>query len=288
MNATDSIIDLPEDLGISDGMTLAKKAYLAARYMASHNITSVYKMEELAGISYRQISAARFILRIGTEEEKQRLADGKTNVYSMIKKMHARRRTNGEPVRTVRKAGDALQPSLQLSSKIKSRDQPGPAVKVPQDYASLSAWCRAGLELEIAGNAEEAARAIGMSKHTYRSVRDIIMLADRDDLRPDDAAAVARALKILDETCYVSKAYHLVKPIVQRLWPSRSRRAVDDERRVEPFKNAIIAIAATCERGAGLDVPYLSEKHVEEFTDQLRQAGRHIKQLTDKIRSVRC
>ena len=169
--------------------------------------------------------------------------------------------------------------------KAKSRAHAGPKINKPDDV-SASDHVRRGIEMERGGMAvEDVAEHIGIGVFSYRQARDIILLAERDDLSAADAESAARALAQFDATAQPGRAYELVQPIVERIWGGRGARRFGgtERKRVETFQNAVSVIAEACSRGLQIVIPHLSESEAANAIAELKEAEKQIRQLRARI-----
>jgi hypothetical protein len=170
------------------------------------------------------------------------------------------------------------------------KSNPGPRINIP---AGLSAeeLARKGLQMEADGVPPDlvaSERAIG--RHTYRKMRDILFLADRDDLSENDTKTVDRALRIMNATDQVADAWPLVEPIATKVWGTNVKghsRGRVERNRITQFEHGFGMTLQACETAAGFDVPYLSEQRVRQALDQLEIAVKNLAVLKRRIAEIR-
>lgn len=162
-------------------------------------------------------------------------------------------------------------------------------VKAPENV-SLVDHCRSGLELERSQNLQpgEAAAVIGVAIQSYRQIRSLILLDERDDLLEADAAAVRDALAQIDKTRNVRRYYNRVKPIVERMWGTKREKQSNttSNKRVESFKDAIGILGYACQKALNIELPYMSESDIAASVSELNEARRSISQLMEKVRRL--
>lgn len=166
----------------------------------------------------------------------------------------------------------------------------GARINVPHGFTAED-LCRKGMALEADGvPPDQVSVELGVGVHTYRKMRDIVLLSDRPDLSSKDAATADRALRILNGTDQLSQAWPLVEPIVARIWGNGAKGSTREnvERlRNERFEHAFGLLLQACETVAAFDIPYLSEARVGEACAQLDTATRNLAALKRRISEVR-
>jgi hypothetical protein len=155
---------------------------------------------------------------------------------------------------------------------------------------SISALIRKGIALDANNNSNDVAKTLGIGVLSYRQLRDIVLLSDRDDLSPDDAATVREALREVEETRRPAKVYQRIKPIVERVWKPGSTRApplrkATLKRRADIFVNAIEFIHGACERGPEIEIPqHLDAAQIAQSLELVNHAHAALRQLAKRIK----
>jgi hypothetical protein len=170
------------------------------------------------------------------------------------------------------------------------KSNPGPRINIP---AGLSAeeLARKGLQMEADGVPPDlVANELGIGRNTYRKMRDIVILADRDDLSEKDSQTVDRALRIMNATDQVADAWPLIEPIVTKVWGGNSRghsRGRVESNRITQFEHGFGMTLQACQTAADFDVPYLSEDRVRQALAQLDLAVKNLAVLKRRIAEIR-
>lgn len=199
---------------------------------------------------------------------------------------------NQEPTKaSVRKAIKAIKEGTmegepQVAAPVKGH---GPRINIPEGITA-EAHCRTGMAMEASGLAgDEAASKLGIGRHAYRQMRDIVLLADRGGFSEADTATVARALSLLNETQRVGDPWVMIEAIAAKVWGAgqdSSPRAVREEKRIEQFEHRFGIIMQSCMTGAELDLPYLSVDRAKKAGREINAARRHLSDLLNRIKGV--
>lgn len=170
--------------------------------------------------------------------------------------------------------------------KANGKGNHGAQVNLPKGMTAEE-LCRKGMALEESGHSgDDVARSFGVAASTYRRMRDIVLLNDRNDLRPEDAEIAARALALLNETSMTREPYEMVFPIVERIWGAtrNKRRSQTEAMRLSRFESAIVHVTDTCTMFAReVDVPYLSADQAKEAAGQLKEAEKKLREVRARI-----
>lgn len=179
--------------------------------------------------------------------------------------------------------------------KVRDRDRvlnPAAKVKVPEG-ATLVDHCREGLRIEneTGKSIEEVAVAIGIGRQSYRLVRTIILLSQRDELSNSDTEIIERTFELINKTRNVRTYYKDVKPIIDRVWGGSNRNKTYDDKsakkRIEIFRNAVTIVYDTCERASRLEQPLMPIADLDTTIDELTEARKLIGQITENLRRAR-
>lgn len=174
------------------------------------------------------------------------LADGRAPTRAEV-----RRAVKGEPAQAVNRGGGRI---------------------TTPDGLTPEQWARRGMALEADGrSAEQAAAEINMPIGTYRRIRDMVLLFERDDLRETDAGRVRAALDDLNSNRQVRVAYELVADIAQRIWGGGSRAKMEQSR-LEAFWRACGVLIQSCVAAGEIDIPVLSQDKAKEIDAELGRA----------------
>jgi hypothetical protein len=165
---------------------------------------------------------------------------------------------------------------------------PGPRISVPDGKSPID-WCREAMVLNKSGmRLGEAVKQVGIPIQTFTRIRDIIFLADRNDLEPEQRAIVDEAARLLNDTHRIARPYARVKPILDAFFPAgRHHRGGGKKNdsftiRVEAFDRAIRVLADTC--SAPIAIPRLSKEQIESSIAQLKEARQSLGELITRIK----
>lgn len=220
-------------------------------------------------VGERTVQRAKVVLNDGTQEEIAAVESGKKSVSAAAKVIKERKRRAEKA--DEKKANGTYEPA-------------GARVKVP-DGITIEQWCRSGLALEGGGaTPEAAAKEIGFPVQSYRKTRDIIHLADRDDLSERDSSAVRNALDRVNRSRRVTACHEMVQPIAKRVWGNN--KLINENKRREQFETALTVIGQACSTGADLDIPHLSQERAAELISQLECARKQLGGLISKLKDI--
>jgi hypothetical protein len=166
----------------------------------------------------------------------------------------------------------------------------GVRINLPAGLSAEDA-CRKAMALEETGlSPAEAASTVGIGKGvTYLRMRDVVMLADRDGLSAPDAAVVARARDVMNETAQVGQAWAMVEPVARRVWGGDARggpKRDAERRRLEKFDHAFAMLITVCDSAASMDIPYLSRERAAAAAGEVDAAMDHLRTLGNRIREL--
>jgi len=213
---------------------------------------------KLANTTDRTIRDARVVLVNGTAAEIAKVEAGKLTIKAAAKIARARK------------------PSERVGT--------GPCLAIPAGHASLSAAARAGTELERAGKPlAEVLKASGLTYTSYRMVRDIVLL-EQKDLPDRDKKIVQDALHELDTTRRVSKPAKTVRPIALKVWGLKGHRYKTDKTRIEAVSNSISFAVTSCTALAVIEIPSLGAKQRSELLDTLDEAIESLWEVKRRIK----
>ncbi len=228
-------------------LTTSQRAFIAAkiatwkpggdrqsRHCANlRNGISQQEAATLLNVSRRSLVSAAVVRDHGTDEEKAAVVSGDkkaSDVAYNIKSREARKPSDGSA---------PLVPGARL---------------VPPDGLSVEDWGRKGMALEAEGKrVSVVATVIGINHQSYRNLRDILELSDRDALPAKDAELVRQALSNLNSTRRLKASYEPIKPIGQRVWGA-IRTATSEANRREIFEDAISILVQACETGSQMEI----------------------------------
>lgn len=264
-------------------LTVGQKAMAAEKYATlskgnphqdlNAGIPAIKTTAEIAamiGVNKEALSDAKTIRKNATPEEIRSVANGSAAISTVAKQVRSRR--------------GAVKTATQTAVT-------GCRIIVPKG-SSVSALARRGMALQRDGkNVDAVLEQIGLSRQTYTQVRDMILLAERDDLSEKDVAVVRAALHQIDERRQLGQTWPKVKPIAERVWgkngtrlPTRRQVVASDKRRSKQFDNAISFIANTCDSVLGIEIPSLAMAQASAAVVRLSEAQQALQKLKARIR----
>lgn len=225
---------------------------------------TVPEVAAMAGVNKATVSDARTIQAIGTLEEIGSVVNGSACITAVAKAVRARRN---------------------VKTKFKS---PGYRIKPPEGKSVIDLG-RDGIKIEEGGaNATTAAKQIGVSVQTYVTLRDVLLLSQRDDLSRKDSEAVEHALHEISVERQVVNARAIIAPIALRVWgPRGARLGGADERRAKQFDDAVEFLKHTCENAVDMVIPHIAHGRAEAAIRQLSDAEASLRKLRERIREVK-
>ncbi len=115
----------------------------------------------------------------------------------------------------------------------------------------------------------------------------IVMLSDRADFSPSEAALVQEALSQMNETCRISEPYRKVRSLAERIWGayngSQPKNRKNAQRRQDSFSHAMTIVIDTCIAAPNIDIPYLSDEERANAVKQVDEALTSLRKLKRKI-----
>src|SRR5712691_10560704 len=108
-----------------------------------------------------------------------------------------------------------------------------------------------GMKLESEGLPKAViAKSLGIHRHTYKVVREIYLLSQREDLSDEEKACIFSAISLIDGTKRVAKSYRMVYSIISRIRPSfrRIETTHHQQQKIESLKDSVAALESLCVR----------------------------------------
>lgn len=165
----------------------------------------------------------------------------------------------------------------------------GARINIPEGFTPET-LARKGMEREAKGDVPSAiARDFGIGIQSYRKLCDIVFLSDRNGYTERDAAIVARALAMANETHRVVDAWELISPVATKVWGEGGDtrpRVFREEARIDRFEHVFGIIGQTCASAAEMDVPYLSTDAAKEAIREIKAARQNLQILLNRIEEV--
>lgn len=194
------------------------------------------------------------------------------------------------------KSGASLAPIARRVTKAKSNTPPKPRregvdtreIVKPPDGLTLEAWFRKALALEADGlGPRRASEEIGIPYQSYLRGRDIVILADRSDLRLTDLEIIAAALKDMNQNYRVLSPHEQIANIAAQLWGYRGQRLGGTEaRRLEDFERAFGHLIQAGMSADQIEIPYLSDDRAKQAVKEITEAMSHMRALKTKLEEL--
>ena len=222
---------------------------------------------KVANVSPRQIERAKNIIQFGTSKHVEDIETGKRAIWEVDKEVRNKRIEDG---------------SLVVKTYLNSR---GGRLKPPAGLTILQ-WVKQGIAMENDGvRAEEAAKKIGLNIGTYRRVRDLAMLSERDDLTPHDAKLLKQVIEEMETLKQVREtSYQTIRPIVDRVWGQAERGSKVENHKVEAFEHAVNVIHYSAM--AKVELPQISADKARMIIEELVEAIDNINTLINRIKET--
>lgn len=233
------------------------------------------------GLTHKDIHEARTIRNaedadpgIVERTVNEALANGEEPTKAKVRKAVAQ--ANG-------KEGD-----MEVAAATEAKPIVGPRLTIPEGETPEQV-CRRGMALEADGaSTEDAAKSIGIGLHSYRQMRDIVVLADRAELSPRDKATAADALRQMNETYRAAHAWPLIESIVVRIWGVRvgKDRTTAEANRIESFERALGILIQACTTTEEIELPYLTITRAKEVARQIGIARGALQRFAQRIKEI--
>src|SRR6185369_13941917 len=122
----------------------------------------------------------------------------------------------------------------------------------------------------------------GLSTSTYTTLRDALLLGQRDDLSRKDYETVHGALQEIEAERQVINARATIAPIALRVWgPRGARLGGADEKRAKQFDDAVEFLKHTCENAVDMVIPHIAHSRAEAAIKQLADAEASLRKLRE-------
>lgn len=181
------------------------------------------------------------------------------------------------------------EPALEEPAKTAASRKNGIAMYLPEGKGIVE-LCRHGLELEAKGEmtVEQIAAELGLASNAYRISRQIVLLADNEDLSASDKALAAKAVSHLVETRQWATAWEMAEPLATKVWGEgrRDNLRLIAERRNEQFERSFGILLQTCMTTDEVDLPYLTADRVAKALRQIGQARGALQRFADRIKDI--
>lgn len=227
----------------------------------------------MVGVSRDTVKNGKTVLMQGTPEEIEAVKAGAVAVGTLAKDIR-----RGVP------------PEQRGKNKPKSHRNTWTQVAIPEGM-TLEDHARNGLRLQAEGKtADEIRKALGVGNSTWIAMRNVVLIADREDLSERERKIAQTALAEMNATGQTAAAHEMVAPIVRRIWgDSDSRRTKPDraeELRVEAFERAYGVIVHACMGASLIEVPHLSKERATELAAELQSAIGSVRALRQRILEI--
>lgn len=223
------------------------------------NSPTLQEAAEMLNIHRSTVSEAKVVLKEGTPEEIAAVDSGEVAASTTAKKIRQRTQTEGA----------------------------GGRVRCPKGM-TLEGLARQGLEHEEGGaSVEDIVRNFHVNTNSYRMMRDIVLLSDRDDLSEEDADVVAQALKDMNATQRVTMPHQTVRHIVERIWGTKGHRKDKTiARRSEDFERAFGHVIQVGMDADKIEIPHIDEDRAKRAIRDLNKALRNMRALRTKLEEL--
>lgn len=225
----------------------------------------------LMGVSPPTIKRGKMVLKYGTPEEVKAVERGEAAVATVAKNALLR----AQKMQT-KAADDSKSAAPRGHTKVRLKDG-----------LTMEAVCRQGLAMEAGGaSSENAADRLGLNRSSYSKMRDVVMLADRQDLLARDTELARRALRTMNESQQVVGAWELIGPLAAKLWGHRkgTTRAGLESFRLEAFERSFGALIQACSMAGEIEFPYLKAERAALAIEELTKAEKALRELRNRIK----
>jgi ParB/RepB/Spo0J family partition protein len=145
--------------------------------------------------------------------------------------------------------------------------------------------------MEFLGDADEAAKAVGISPRAFRRARYALSMVGDDRLTSQQSEAIASAVAMSDEAgTMTDTAWALVEPIVEaRYGPISQRRGARGsieaaaDAHTEGFMRAYTTVIHACMATPDIRVPLLHREDRERIKSEITTAIEKLKQLRRRV-----
>jgi hypothetical protein len=164
------------------------------------------------------------------------------------------------------------------------------SIRVP-DGMTLEQVTRKGLALEVAEPDESIDRIadrIGISRQAYSTVRDILLLSDRDDLVKSDRAIVKEALADMRATNQTVRAEEMIKPVADKCWGKGRARRTDARiaKRIEMFERAVAVVIGACTGLRDVEIPHIPSERAKGRIKDLQEMKGLLTEVINQLKEA--
>lgn len=161
----------------------------------------------------------------------------------------------------------------------------------------LISYVREGIKLANYSSEEssnekltQVADGLGVGHHSFRMLRNIIIVSDREDLSQEDRNVINDVIRKVNKTRNVRTYYPEIKKIIDKIWGSNRNHTLTDKnakKRVETFQNGVLILCETCDRIMELDQPHMADADIDPLIDRLFEARKVIAQVAENLRRAK-
>ncbi len=222
---------------------------------------------KLANVGVETVKSAKTVRAEGTPEEIAAVVSGAEKVKPVAERIRARR-SKAAPAPPDLAPADAGGPATGERIVL-------PEGETVESLYRKAARIRSDEKLTKAG----ITKRIGVGTVDFNMMRDIVMIADRDDLSEKDSRTATAALALMNETSTVERPYQMISTIAERLWGTREsgqpRGSIEKARR-DKYDRAHSVICAACDALHAVEIPYFNTEQTRELANELDIAAKHI------------
>jgi hypothetical protein len=243
---------------------------------------------KLMNVSHRRVERASAVLKHNDPDMIDAVSRGDLALSTAEEAVARARKAEKSAVQDVEQAVITEEPVEITHSK--PRRSAGVRIKLPPGFDSLEAVGRRVAELSKLGvGLEEMAKDYHINDQTLSKIRDVVAIADRNDLSAGETETAKAAVALLNDRGQAAPAYQMIEPIAKRLWGQSRRRTGTDEleaERVRKFDRAYTSIVTTCSVAENLEIPQLTQERAKECLKELNKAVSQLKSLTRAISRI--
>jgi hypothetical protein len=161
----------------------------------------------------------------------------------------------------------------------------GVRIMLPNGFASFGEVIRACIEIEASGDFRGAIKKSGLSHGSYNPIRDIVVLAARDDLSAADSAIATQALRDLEQSRQLKRPYSMIRPIAEKIWGRKGHRQKSEKKRLDAFLSSISVIVTACTSAADIPIAFINQEQRSMTLADLNEAMAALTQLSTRIKN---
>lgn len=235
----------------------------------AHRPISVREAAKIAGVSDRTMKRAKIMVKHGDPKDIEKIERGEMRLSGMAEVVNL----------TIPKSETMVPKEAIIRFG-------GPQVNIPEGFTAEN-YIRKGLKLEEEGvEPASVCRQLKIADNSYRKMREIVMIADREDLSPADRKLANQALYTMN-TDKRLHGHDLIVPIINRVWGSngKSRKnKVTSQNRYDEFEKKIDIISHVC--ASDVEIPQISQSDLGSTILKLEGAVLSLRGLIRKVKET--